>query len=255
MRLTDFEALAIIRKAKEFFGEKAKVYLFGSRVDDQKKGGDIDLYIVTDKSDNLLERKIQFLAALTKEIGEQKIDVIFAEDPTRKIEQIAQKEGIELDEIRLRIQKVLTECDKHLQRLNDAYQDMQSFMLLSAESYQQLTKDQVQAIDQYLYRFTKLQDAMGEKLFKLVLRLYEENADRLPVIDMLNKLEKLQILSSVDDWRLLRQLRNALAHEYEDDPEKAAALINTLYSKKQQIEGIYLRIKDFLVNHHLQPAK
>jgi predicted nucleotidyltransferase len=250
MRLTDFEALAIIHKAKEFFGENTRVYLFGSRVDDQKKGGDIDLYIVTDKTDDLLERKIKFLAALTQEIGEQKVDVIFAENPTRKIEQIAQKEGIELNEVHLRIQKVLSECDKHLQRLNDAYQDMQAFMLLSAESYQQLTKDQVQAIDQYLYRFTKLPDAMGGKLFKRVLSLYEENADRLSVIDMLNKLEKLQILPSAEDWRLLRQLRNALAHEYEDDPEKAAALINALYAKKQRIESIYWHIKNFLLDHH-----
>ncbi len=72
------------------------IYLFGSRVDDMKKGGDIDLYIeLTDKS-NLFEKKIKFLAKLKQKIEDQKIDVVFNEDSTRLIEKEAKKCSVAL---------------------------------------------------------------------------------------------------------------------------------------------------------------
>ncbi len=246
MRLTEFEAKAVITHTKKIFGNKAQVFLFGSRTDDSKKGGDIDLYIIPENTDDLYSKKINFLVALEESIGKQKVDIIFAEDPTRLIEQIALKEGMELNILDLRIQKVLNECDKHLLRINKAYQDMQAFMLLTPEKYQQLSEDEIQAIDQYLYRFGKLQDAMGEKLFKLTLSKYEEDSERLPFIDILNKLEKLHILSSAKEWKLLRQIRYDLAHEYEDDPDKTASILNAVYSKKPTLENIYLQFKSVI---------
>ena len=246
MRLTEFEVKAIITNTKAFFGNEASVYLFGSRVDDSKKGGDIDLYIITENTADLYQKKLKFLVALERLIGEQRIDIVFATDPTRLIEQIALQEGIKLDIENLRIQKVISECDKHLLRMNDAYQDMQSFMLLSPEKYQQLSKDEIQDIDQYLYRFSKLQDAMGEKLFKLTISRYEQNVDNLSFIDILNKLEKLQLIQSAEDWKVLRQIRNDLAHEYEDDPDKMVWTLNNIYSKKQLLEAIYLKIRGFV---------
>lgn len=68
-----------------FFG-KGEIYLFGSRTDDGKRGGDIDLYLKTENKENLTQKKIRFLAKLKREIGEQKIDVVFALDSERAIE-------------------------------------------------------------------------------------------------------------------------------------------------------------------------
>ncbi len=52
--------------------------MFGSRVDDNKRGGDIDLYIETNYTDLsfVAQKEISFLTDLTKVIGDQKIDVI-----------------------------------------------------------------------------------------------------------------------------------------------------------------------------------
>jgi len=96
MRLTQFEIDSIKKAFHKVFG-KGKIYLFGSRVNDTKKGGDIDLYLLPTNSPKDLDRKkIKFLVELDLSIGEQKIDVILAKDKNRLIEQEAIKNGVEL---------------------------------------------------------------------------------------------------------------------------------------------------------------
>ena len=96
MRLTDFEQNAIKQAYHKIFGD-GEIYLFGSRVDDKKRGGDIDLYLCPKILDeNMFKKKIKFLVELDLTIGEQKIDVILAEDKNRLIEQEALKHRIKL---------------------------------------------------------------------------------------------------------------------------------------------------------------
>ena len=97
MRLTESEIIIIRDAARRLFGSNIKIFLFGSRVDDSRKGGDIDLYIETEK-DSLLQDKISFLSQLKWDLGDQKIDVLVnapnIED--RKIFHIARQTGVEL---------------------------------------------------------------------------------------------------------------------------------------------------------------
>lgn len=97
MRLTESEIIIIKDAARQLFGSNIKIFLFGSRVDDSRKGGDIDLYIETEK-DSLLQDKISFLSQLKWDLGDQKIDVLVnapnIED--RKIFHIARQTGVEL---------------------------------------------------------------------------------------------------------------------------------------------------------------
>ncbi|NOQ29802.1 MAG: nucleotidyltransferase domain-containing protein [Helicobacteraceae bacterium] len=96
MRLTQFEQNAIKKAFIETF-ENGDIFLFGSRVDNTQRGGDIDLYLVPDiKFDDERNRKIEFLIKLDEYIGEQKVDVVLAKDKSRLIEQEALKYGIEL---------------------------------------------------------------------------------------------------------------------------------------------------------------
>ncbi|WP_395947041.1 nucleotidyltransferase domain-containing protein [Caedibacter taeniospiralis] len=98
MRLTEYEAQAIKSCFLKVFGA-GSIYLFGSRIDDGKKGGDIDLYIVPAQDFRrtmLLEKKLDFLVSLKSLIGEQKIDVVVATDENRLIEREALSKGIKL---------------------------------------------------------------------------------------------------------------------------------------------------------------
>jgi uncharacterized protein len=78
MRLSPEEIKAIIASFKQYFSHSDNLYLFGSRTDDNKRGGDIDLLIETLAPDQNLhfENKIHFITDVKQQIGEQKIDVV-----------------------------------------------------------------------------------------------------------------------------------------------------------------------------------
>lgn len=95
MRLSTKYKEVILKYFYQFF-KTGEVYLFGSRVDDTKKGGDIDLYLVLNEHSNLFEKKIKFLSRVKKELGDQKIDIVFNTDSSRLIEKEAIQWGIKL---------------------------------------------------------------------------------------------------------------------------------------------------------------
>jgi predicted nucleotidyltransferase len=78
MRLTTEQITVIKQKTALIFGDDAQVYLFGSRADDDTKGGDIDLFInLTGEIENPFAKTIRLNGVLQQEIGMQKIDIIF----------------------------------------------------------------------------------------------------------------------------------------------------------------------------------
>jgi predicted nucleotidyltransferase len=96
MRLTTIEQTSIITNFKNIF-PLATLYLFGSRVDDTKKGGDIDLYIETISKDYSYSKLLDFNALIQKDIGEQKVDIVvnrLDKNINKSIYVNAKKEGI-----------------------------------------------------------------------------------------------------------------------------------------------------------------
>ena len=97
MRLKKEHIETIKKYSKEVFGSDTDVYLFGSRVDDSKKGGDIDIYLETSFSGNVVEKKIKLLGLLHQDIGEQKIDIVINNFRKNKfIYDVAKNEGVRL---------------------------------------------------------------------------------------------------------------------------------------------------------------
>ncbi len=77
MRLSKFEIESIKTLSIRHFGSGTKVSLFGSRIHNELKGGDIDLLICVPKeSQSTIRSKINFISDLILTIGEQKIDVV-----------------------------------------------------------------------------------------------------------------------------------------------------------------------------------
>ncbi|GFO54729.1 hypothetical protein GMSM_17360 [Geomonas sp. Red276] len=93
MRLKADEIASIVSTVKSF-DDEACVYLFGSRVDDTKRGGDIDLLIMSTLLTRNDTRKIK--ARLWELLGEQKIDILLAADDSEPFVKLALETGVRL---------------------------------------------------------------------------------------------------------------------------------------------------------------
>jgi hypothetical protein len=93
-------------------------------------------------------------------------------------------------------------------------------MPMTGEIYAHLNDGQVRILDQFILRFTKLQDAMGKHLFPAILTYLQEPYEDRPMLDKLNRLEKLGYLEKAQIWQDIRNTRNKFAHDYPDDEEK-----------------------------------
>jgi len=99
MRLSAAEVDTIRRAAGRHFGEDCVVRLFGSRVDDRRRGGDIDLHIVAARDDLVtLDAEIAFALDVRERLGDQKVDVIVRRphEPPRPIDAVALETGVRL---------------------------------------------------------------------------------------------------------------------------------------------------------------
>jgi len=137
-------------------------------------------------------------------------------------------------------EKLLATIDMNFNRA-DEYVLQISTMQLSAALFNNI--EQVKTIDGFIYRFAKIQDIMGDKLFPLYLQTVEEYKPSMPLIDMLNKLEKLTIIDAADDWKYFRKLRNVVTHEYPDNEDELLAGIKEALVVYSKIKTMYEKIK------------
>lgn len=99
MRLTPTASNIIRAETQAIFGAQARVRLFGSRVDDHQRGGDIDLLVELPEPQLDARRKSLTLAArLQIRLGDQRIDVLVTdpETPLQPIHQQAMATGVPL---------------------------------------------------------------------------------------------------------------------------------------------------------------
>lgn len=121
---------------------------------------------------------------------------------------------------------ILKECGIHEEVLQEAKDELGDTRF-DEKTVTNIGVQQRRLLDQLAYRFSKLQDSMGMKLLPMLLDLAEEPLPQeTPFAEKLQRLERLGALESVDRWRQLREIRNQLAHEYEDAPAIKAAVLN-----------------------------
>jgi len=139
----------------------------------------------------------------------------------------------------------LYECDKHIEKLNDAKEYLAFIMPLTMERYLEIDKIQSSFIDQLNFRFSKLQDTIGESILKGVLILSKEDVKKMTFIDILNRLEGLEIIDK-NIWLNLREVRNEIAHEYSFNQNEVVENINLIYRKSDELIVIYEKLVLFI---------
>ena len=91
MRLSKTEIEAISQTIRRL-DDQARICLFGSRADDRKRGGDIDLLILSEKLSESDRGTIRLI--LHEKLGEQKIDIVIARDLSDPFVRVALSEGV-----------------------------------------------------------------------------------------------------------------------------------------------------------------
>lgn len=100
MRLKPDQIEAIRQETEHFFGPGSEVWLFGSRVDDARRGGDVDLYVRPSlhAPDLLAAARFAFLASLKRRLGDRRIDLVLQRDGGEElpIHRQAREHGVRL---------------------------------------------------------------------------------------------------------------------------------------------------------------
>lgn len=142
-----------------------------------------------------------------------------------------------------KLKEALLLCSIHHNRMSFAYSKINTCFPLSHESYSKLMQEDYSFFDQLIFRFSKLQDAMGEKLFPAVLENLGEETKGKPFIDLLNKMEELTLLDNSNNWLLLRETRNVVIHEYPFITEEVIDGLNLLNEHYFLINAILEKLR------------
>lgn len=144
----------------------------------------------------------------------------------------------------------LEECGLHVSVMADALDEARKWLPFTAESVQDISKAQRRVLDQLAYRFTKLQDAVGQKVLPAILELAQEPiAPDATFAEKLNWLERMGVLPSAEEWKELRVARNAIAHEYPDDPELRAGALNHFVDDAARLNATHACVATYVREH------
>ena len=105
----------------------------------------------------------------------------------------------------------------HLARMREYlhYSISQATALLPISDWQALQPDQHETLAAFRIRFSEYQEHMGKTMKAVAV---EEEKPSEPFTSVLLYMEKLGCIASVERWKDIRELRNAVNHAYEDDP-------------------------------------
>jgi len=148
-------------------------------------------------------------------------------------------------ELKDKLNEAIQLCSIHSERMTFAHSKIKKHFPLSIENYMHLQPVELSFFDQLIFRFSKMQDSMGHKLFPALLENLGEETKGKPFIDQLSKLEELNIIQNANDWILLRETRNIVTHEYPFITDEVIQGLNLLNKHYLLLSEIWENIKKY----------
>ena len=145
-----------------------------------------------------------------------------------------------------RLKEAVQLCTIHVERMSFAYKKIKYHFPLTEEHFIQIVPEEMSYFDQLIFRFSKLQDCMGGKLFPALLENLGEETKGIPFIDLLTKLEELNLLKNSRDWLLLPETRNIVTHEYPFITREVIDGLNLLSQHYELILSIWSKNEEFI---------
>lgn len=141
------------------------------------------------------------------------------------------------------IESALLENDAHLAAMILAEKSLLPEIPFAVSRFPLRDSTHAAFLDQFLFRFIKMQDSMAKRLIPAVYSVLENDSSPLPFLDMLRRLEKLGVLESADTWQFFRDLRNNLAHDYPENRDQNVSNLNLLFRRWTDFTAIYQNMK------------
>ena len=143
------------------------------------------------------------------------------------------------DTLKATVESAIAENDSHLGRMRWARTALSGHLPLDEDRFAGLSDEKRAILDQFLYRFTKIQYSVGTRLLPTLDSFLEGDDNPRPFLDVLNRLEQLGVMTSQESRQKFRDLRNNIAHEYPESVAKTVATINTLFEDAEEFFLLY----------------
>ena len=124
------------------------------------------------------------------------------------------------------LQQAWLTCQRHWHHMQHALQALEPHLPILGQDLTKLDDEQVQDWDQFILRFTKLQDALGAQLYPALLAYLQE--------------------PYVEQWQALRAIRNRLTHDYPSDDALKAAYLNDAVDSVNLLKALLDRVADVI---------
>lgn len=135
----------------------------------------------------------------------------------------------------LPLEDALRQCQRHAAVMLDAMGQIP--FPLEEKSLQQASPELIRFIDQFLLRFSKLQDTLGTHVLRqFATQILVEPVEDSSFVEVLGLLERRGFLTA-KEWALQRSTRNALTHEYPEDFLRQALALTGAKAAAMQLLG------------------
>ncbi len=139
-----------------------------------------------------------------------------------------------------RLNSYFIETQKHIELIEESLEVLEKKVPI--KDYDSLNQLERFALNALIFRFSKLQDLIGAKIFRNYLEYSGFNTTEKSFFDILKEIEKESIID-IDSWNELRVLRNKIAHDYPKDADEVIESINLFISRVEVIISIAKKLE------------
>ena len=132
------------------------------------------------------------------------------------------------------------EAKKHIALIDESLEVLEQ--KIPIKEYEALNQLERFALNALIFRFSKLQDLIGVKIFRTYLDFSGFEIREKSFFDILREIEKENIID-IDSWSELRELRNKIAHEYPEEIDEMVESINLFIEKSSELVVVSNRLE------------
>ncbi|MEA1955366.1 MAG: hypothetical protein U9N02_02600 [Campylobacterota bacterium] len=137
----------------------------------------------------------------------------------------------------------LEESTIHINRLLDVLDILEKLYPLDVHKLKLISIENKDKLDVLAFRFAKLQDLLGTKIFREYLAVLQYPTEDKNFLELLKELDKEKIIE-IDIWSEFRGVRNSISHDYPFEEDDKLEAINYLIKNVRYLINITKNIKD-----------